>query len=69
MDFLEWLKAYWHIVFYLLFLAVYAIFSLAAFYHCREYGYAGDATKFMMVVYTIISLVIIIATFYLLLVV
>lgn len=64
--FLEWLKTYWHIAFYVSFLAVYVIFSLAAFYHCREYGYAGDATNFMMVIYTIISLVIIIGTFLLL---
>ena len=57
----------WIIIGYLAFLVIFFVFSLAAFYHCREYGYAGDATKVMMVVYTIISLVIIITTFYLLL--
>lgn len=59
----------WIIIGYLAFLLIFFIFSLAAFYHCREYGYAGDATNFMMLIYIIISIVIIIGTFYYLLVV
>lgn len=62
--FLDWLKTYWHIIFFILFLASYTIYSLAAFYHCREYGYAGDATNFMMIIYTLLSFVIIFGTFY-----
>ncbi|MCX6811928.1 MAG: hypothetical protein NT039_04540 [Candidatus Berkelbacteria bacterium] len=49
---------------FIAFLIVFFIFSLAAFYHCREYGYAGDATNFMMIIYTLISFVIIFGTFY-----
>ncbi|MBU2595708.1 hypothetical protein KJ713_02690 [Patescibacteria group bacterium] len=57
----------WIILGYIAFLVVFFIFSIAAFYHCREYGYTGDATNLMMIVYSLISLVIIIGTFYTLL--
>jgi len=67
MTFLDWLAANWHIVFFILFLGCYVVFSLAANYHCREYGYAGDATKMMYIVYSVISIVIMIGTFYFLL--
>ena len=59
---------FWIILGYIAFLVVFFIFSLAAFYHCREYGYAGDATKSMMVIYSLISLVIIVGTFYMLII-
>lgn len=56
------------IIGFIAFIIVFIIFSLAAFYHCREYGYAGDATTIMMVVYSIISMVIIVGTFYFLII-
>jgi len=67
MNFLNWLSSYGHIVFFIFFLLIYTLFSLAAFYHCREYGYAGDATNIMMVIYSLVSVVIIVGTFYFLL--
>lgn len=53
------------IIGYCAFLLIYAVFSMAAFYHCLEYGYAGDATKFMMSLYVLISAGIIVGTFFL----
>jgi len=55
---------FWIIIGFIAFLFVYIVYSLAAFYHCREFGYAGDATSLMMVVYSLISLIIIVGTFY-----
>jgi len=51
------------IIGFIIFLVVFAVFSAAAFYHCWEFGYAGDRTKIMMVIYSILGLTIVVATF------
>lgn len=52
---------------YIIFLIIFGIISTAAFYHCWEFGYIGDATKFAMVIYSIIALAIVVVTFFLIL--
>lgn len=63
---LQFITDNWLIFAYIVYLAVFIIFSAAVFYHCWEFGYIGDATKIAMTVYSIISLAIIILTFFLL---
>jgi hypothetical protein len=60
---LEFFKTYGYLIGYFLFLLVYAVFILTAFYHAWEYGYAGDASKVVMISFAVISLGIAIFTF------
>ena len=48
---------------FIAFLLVFFIFSLAAFYHAREYGYAGDASKVVIFSFITISIVVVVLTF------
>ena len=48
---------------YIVFLIVFAFFSAAAFYHCWEFGYAGDRTRIMMTIYSVLGLAIVVGTF------
>ena len=47
------------LLFYLLFLVAYAIFSIIAIYHLRRFGYVGDLTRKAIVLYSIFSIVVI----------
>ena len=48
------------IVIYFIFLLAYLIFSLAGVYHLRRFGYAGDLTKTIIIVYTLLSVAVIV---------
>lgn len=45
---------------YFLLLAGYAIFSIAAIYHLNRFGYVGDLTKPVIILYSILSISVII---------
>jgi uncharacterized membrane protein YoaT (DUF817 family) len=66
MSTLDFLKNYGYIIGYIIFLIVYAVFVLAAFYHTWEYGYAGDASKAVMFAYAGACVMVVIITFILL---
>ncbi len=51
---------------YIIYLIIFAIFSLVIFYHLNRYGYREGACKTMMVIYATISISIIAFTFILL---
>ena len=51
------------IVAYVVFVIIFTVFSLVGIYHLRRYGYAGDLTKPIILVYSILSTLIIIASF------
>ena len=61
--FLDWLKTYGYIVGYIIFILIYSLFVLVAFYHAREYGYAGDASKVVIFSFITISIVVVVLTF------
>lgn len=48
--------------FYIVFLACFVIYSIAGIYHLWRYGYSGDLSKVIIVVYTLISVFIIVAS-------
>jgi hypothetical protein len=43
---------------------IYAVFLLVAFYDIWQYGFAGDASKIMIIVYIILSLSVVVGTFF-----
>jgi len=51
---------------YLIFVVAFAVFSAIGFYHLSRYGYSGDLSKIIIVVYSLISLAVIVLTFILL---
>lgn len=53
------------IVPYLIFLAGFIIYSLAGIYHLWRFGYSGDLTKFIIVLYSLISAAIIVISLFL----
>ncbi len=44
---------------YLIFLLFYLVFSVAGIYHLNRYGYAGDYSKPVIIVYSVATLLII----------
>jgi len=48
---------------YIIYLIIFAIFSMVIFYHLNRYGYREGASRTMMTVYTIIAVAIIVVTF------
>ncbi|MFC1686463.1 hypothetical protein ACFLZS_00955 [Patescibacteria group bacterium] len=50
------------VIIYILFLIVYIIFALFAIYHVQRFGFIGDATKYVSIIFVILSLAIIIFT-------
>ena len=54
------------VVFYLVFLLFFFVFSSALIYHLWHFGIKGDRTRLFIVVYSIISFAIIFFTFLLL---
>jgi|GEM_PF-761795 len=50
------------VVIYALFVITFLIYSLVGNYHLRRFGYAGDLTKPVILIYTVISTVVIIVT-------
>lgn len=54
----------WVILGFIAFLIIYTVFLAVAFYDIREYGYAGDASKLMIIVYIVLVLVVAIGTIY-----
>lgn len=50
------------IIIYILLLLIYFVYSFAAVYHLFRYGYAGDLTRPIALIYIILSAVIIIFT-------
>lgn len=51
------------ITFYSVFIIAFLVFSVAGIYHLNRYGYAGDLSKPMIVLYSIVSLSIIAVSF------
>lgn len=47
---------------YAVFIIIFLIFSYAGIYHLRRFGYAGDLTKPIIILYSLLSLAIIIAS-------
>jgi len=45
---------------YIGFLVLYAIYSAMAIYHLRRFGYVGDLTKSVSVVYILLSVMVIV---------
>ena len=54
------------IIGYIIYLIIFAIFSLVIFYHLNRYGYKESASRTMAVVYAIIAVAIVVITFVLL---
>ncbi len=52
---------------YIVYLIGFALFSIAGLYHLWRFGYVGDLTKPVMVVYVIIASLIIVASIVLIL--
>lgn len=50
------------IVGYLVFILVFLVFSVAGIYHLNRYGYAGDLSKPVVILYTIVALCIIVSS-------
>ena len=48
---------------YLLFLAIFLIFNAAVFYHFFRFAYKGDASRLVLIVYSLICLTVIVGTF------
>ncbi|MCX6808385.1 MAG: hypothetical protein NTW50_01840 [Candidatus Berkelbacteria bacterium] len=51
------------VISYLVFLVLYLLFSAAGIYHLWRFGYSGDLSKFIIFTYSIISIIIIVASF------
>jgi hypothetical protein len=60
MDYISYI-----VIFYSVFLLVFLIFSVAGIYHLWRFGYAGDLSKSMIAVYSIIVIGIIISSIFL----
>ena len=56
------------IIVYIIFLIAFGIYSFFMLYHLNEYGYEGDATRPVMIIYIISALTIIFVSFLLLLI-
>ena len=50
------------LVSYFVFLLVFIVFSIAGIYHLRRFGYVGDLTQPIIIIYIIISIVVIVFT-------
>lgn len=50
---------------YLIFLACFIVYSLAGIYHLWRFGYSGDLTKVIIIVYLLLSAVIIVISLFL----
>ncbi len=48
---------------YILFLAAYAIYGAIAIYHLRRFGYVGDATQGAIIIFSAVSVAIILLSF------
>lgn len=48
---------------YILFIIGYIIYSAIAIYHLKRFGYVGDLTKPVMIIYSVVSASIIILSF------
>lgn len=48
--------------FYIAFVLAFIIFSVAGVYHLWRFGYSGDLSKVIIVVYSIISLSVVVAS-------
>lgn len=48
---------------YGLFILIYLVYSLVGIYHLRRFGYAGDLTKTIIFIYSLLSVVIILGSF------
>ncbi|HLC43744.1 MAG TPA: hypothetical protein VJK08_01275 [Patescibacteria group bacterium] len=51
------------ITIYGLFIIAFAIFSIVGIYHLRRFGYAGDLTKPAILLYSLLSLLVIVISF------
>ncbi|OGD67522.1 hypothetical protein A3F08_00990 [Candidatus Berkelbacteria bacterium RIFCSPHIGHO2_12_FULL_36_9] len=51
---------------YVIFLIIYILYSLAALYHLREFGFVGDACHTVIILYSAIAIAIILLSFILL---
>lgn len=49
---------------YFFFLVFFILISIAILYHILKYGYVGDFSIPMMIIYTILSLIILVITVY-----
>jgi hypothetical protein len=54
----------WVILGFVAFLIIYTVFLAVAFNDIWHYGYAGDASKLMIIVYMVLVLVVAIGTIY-----
>jgi len=52
-------------IFYLIFLLGFLIYSLAGIYHLWRFGYSGDLTKAIIIIYSFISAAIIVVSLFL----
>jgi len=50
------------IVVYIIFLIAYSIYSYFALYHLQEFGHIGDASKIVIYLYIIASVVVVVST-------
>ncbi|OQA04596.1 MAG: hypothetical protein BWY68_00209 [bacterium ADurb.Bin400] len=53
---------WYFLIFYLIFLLGFLIYSIAAIYHLWRFGYVGDLTKPAIAVYTALSILIVAST-------
>lgn len=51
------------LIIYTIGVAIFMLFSAMAFYTINEYGYTGDASRPMKIVYIVVSLILIIFTY------
>lgn len=47
---------------YFVFLLVFIVFSIAGIYHLRRFGYVGDLTQPVIIIYVVVSIVVIVFT-------
>jgi cytochrome c oxidase subunit IV len=52
------------ILVYVLVVVGFGIFSALCIYHLRRFGYAGDLTKPVILIYSVVSVAIIVASFF-----
>jgi hypothetical protein len=48
--------------FYIAFILAFIIFSIAGVYHLWRFGYSGDLSKIIIVIYSVVSLAVVVAS-------
>lgn len=50
------------IIGYIVFILIFLIFSASGIYHLKRYGYAGDLSRPVIILYTVVALCIIVSS-------